>query len=210
MDTELSVTPKNDIIVASFRLHENGLEPIGEPSFEQWESCGDFIHRSQKAMHFWLGDWVNYGERKWGERYKEVLEKTRYDYQTLRNDKWISSRVPSERRRPDLSFDHHQTVADLPAEEQDELLSTAEEKHLNNETFRKLVKDRELSPKNGSLSGAPDKLQVVHRILDASDVLVRQLNDCTVDDLAEHDKSRLSGELTKTKEALEGFLNSLN
>ena len=38
-------------------------------------------------MHFWIGDWLNYGERKWGEKYKEALEKTGYDYQTLRNDK---------------------------------------------------------------------------------------------------------------------------
>src|SRR4051794_9566246 len=114
MDTELSITPKNDIIIASFRLHENGLEPIGEPSFEQWEACGGFIHRSQKAMHFWIGDWLNYGERKWGERYKEALEKTNLDYGTLRNDKWIASRVPSERRKENLSFDHHATVADLP------------------------------------------------------------------------------------------------
>jgi len=73
MDTELSITPKNDIIIASFRLHENGLEPIGEPNFDQWVACGDFIHRSQKAMHFWIGDWLNYGEHKWGEKYKEAL-----------------------------------------------------------------------------------------------------------------------------------------
>src|SRR5438552_1857938 len=125
----------NNIIIASFELTPNGLRPIGDPSFEQWVECGEYLQFLNGSIHFLIGDWLNYGERKWGERYKEALEKTGYDYQTLRNDKWISSRVPADRRRPDLTFDHHQTVADLPAEEQEDLLSTAEEKHLNRDTF---------------------------------------------------------------------------
>src|SRR5438128_1677605 len=84
--------------LSSFRLSETGLTPFGDPTFEQWLEIGAFINRSEKSVHFWIGDWLNFGEKAWGERYKEALERTKFDYGTLKNDKWVASRIPSERR----------------------------------------------------------------------------------------------------------------
>ena len=87
-------TRSSELNLSSFRLSETGLTPIGTPTMEQWLDVGEFINKSQRAVHFWIGDWLNFGEKAWGERYQEAVDRTRFDVQKLRNDKWIASRIP--------------------------------------------------------------------------------------------------------------------
>ena len=63
-----------DILVSGFVLHKYGIEASGEPTFEQWLECGDFVKKVNSANHFWIGDWINYGEHKWGEIYSQALD----------------------------------------------------------------------------------------------------------------------------------------
>ncbi len=79
-----------------------------------------------RASAWWLGDWIVYGERSYGERYKTALELTSLDYQTLRNYAWIARSFPLSRRRDKLSFQHHAEVASLTEAEQDLWLQRAE------------------------------------------------------------------------------------
>jgi hypothetical protein len=55
------------------------------------------------AVHFWIGDWLNYGEQKWGEMYTQALDATEFDYGTLRDDKWISSKIQLSDRSDNLA-----------------------------------------------------------------------------------------------------------
>lgn len=143
--TNTTPTPleQNDYIVSSFRLSAQGLTPIGEPTFDEWIEAGKFIHKSSESVHFWIGDYINYGQFKYGETYKQAIEMFGFDIQTLRADKWVSNRIPTEKRRPELSFDHHRTVADLEPEDQEELLAKAQELKMPTAAFRKYVKDWE-------------------------------------------------------------------
>lgn len=138
-------TQNQKIQFKSFILHENGLEIAGDPSFEEWIECGNFIKRARGAVHFWIGDWLNYGERKWGEKYKEAIQQTGFDYSTLRDDKWVTSQIPPERRKEALSFDHHRSVANLDEDEQDELLEKAVNENIATKDFRKVVDGNNLS-----------------------------------------------------------------
>lgn len=135
---------EKDLVVSSFRLHKNGLEAIGNPTFEQWVACGNFVKSANGAVHFWIGDWLNYGERQFGETYAQAIDETGYDYGTLANDKWVASRIEKSRRRENLSFAHHYSVADLEDEEQEELLDRAEVEKLNRQQFRKIVRNYKL------------------------------------------------------------------
>ncbi|MGW0651777.1 LmbU family transcriptional regulator, partial [Streptomyces umbrinus] len=56
-----------------------------------------------------------------------AMERTSLDYQTLRNYAWVAGKVARSRRRPELSFQHHQEVAALPPDEQDYWLGRAVE-----------------------------------------------------------------------------------
>jgi len=74
-----------------------------------------------------LGDWLVFGQATYGGRYREAVERTGLDYQTLRNYAWVARRFELSRRRDTLSFGHHAEVAALPGPEQDFWLRKAEE-----------------------------------------------------------------------------------
>jgi hypothetical protein len=94
--------------------------------FDDWVSIGFHIARISNASSWWLGDWLVYGRRAYGDRYKRALEATQLDYQTLRNYAWVAGRVEASRRRENLSFQHHAEVAALPQSDQDLWLEKSE------------------------------------------------------------------------------------
>jgi hypothetical protein len=103
---------------------EVGLElPAGLPRAE-WEQIGDTLHRIEKGVQWWLGDWWRYGEREYGEAAAQAVN-VGVNLGTLQNAAWVASKVDSSRRREDLSFGHHQAVAPLEPDEQDEWLDKA-------------------------------------------------------------------------------------
>jgi hypothetical protein len=95
-------------------------------TFENWLGIGRRLSRITNASPWWLGDWLIYGRRAYGERYKAALDVTDLDYQTLRNYAWVARKFPVSRRRDRLSFQHHAEVASLAEPEQDLWLKRAD------------------------------------------------------------------------------------
>jgi hypothetical protein len=56
------------------------LTPIGE-----WKAVGVRLVLHAEATCWWLGDWLAFGQMKYGRHYKEGVALTGLDYQTLRN-----------------------------------------------------------------------------------------------------------------------------
>src|SRR5262249_42045634 len=111
-----------------FRLSQNGLVPIGSPSFTQWLACGHFIKNAEQSVQFWIGDWLLFGERSFGKTdYEQAALQTGIANQTLRIYKHVAAALPLSLRRNTLSFHHHKEVASLPPETQELLLKQAEE-----------------------------------------------------------------------------------
>jgi len=106
----------NKLSLGKFYFDKTGLTVTGDPTFEEWENCGKFLKQAEKSVQFWIGDWLNYGERKWGEMYSQAVEETDYTEGSLRNAKWVSSKVPLSLRNDKLEFNHHVVVAPLPPE----------------------------------------------------------------------------------------------
>lgn len=109
--------------IAGFSLSKCGIVPNGNPSFEDWQTLGQWLRFAEGAVHWWIGDWLNYGEQKWGEMYAQAIDATGFDYETLKADKWVSAKIELVRRRTNLSWSHHQEVAAMEPKDQDELLS---------------------------------------------------------------------------------------
>ena len=128
-------------------------------TFDEWISAGRQISRISTATAWWVGDWLVYGERSYGSRYRAALEVTSFDYKTLRNYAWVARRFPLSRRRDALSFQHHAEVAALSEPEQDLWLDRAEASHwTRNELRRQLAAGRALA------AGTPKELVIVVRI----------------------------------------------
>lgn len=142
---EIVIKENKDIEYSGFLLRKNGIEPVGSPTFEQWEEVGKFIKKSGQSVQFWLGDWLNYGESEWGEKYSQALEETDYALGTLQNSAWVAGRV--SRRHENLSFGHHQNVAHLEPVEQEKWLKKAEDEGLTVHEMRKLMKGNKVDKK---------------------------------------------------------------
>jgi hypothetical protein len=90
-----------------------GLQLPESLSFEQWENIGSTLHSVEGSIQWWIGDWLNYGEQRYGEKYSQALEVTDASYQTLAHAKSVASKFEFCRRRQNLSWSHHQEVASL-------------------------------------------------------------------------------------------------
>lgn len=107
---------------------ETALELAPDLSAEEWATIGTSLGRAHRASAWWIGDWINYGEDAGyiaREKYDEAERITGMARQTLRNRAAVARRFESYRRRYDLVFGHHATVAALPPSEQDSVLVAA-------------------------------------------------------------------------------------
>jgi hypothetical protein len=108
-------------------LSGKGLRIPRQLSFERWLAVGTKLSEIHSSSAWCLGDWLLHGATAYRGRYKDAVEQTSLDYQTLRNYAWVARRIPLSRRRDNLSFGHHAEVAALPQVEQDFWLRKAEE-----------------------------------------------------------------------------------
>lgn len=137
MDNKIQLTQEKDIVYSSFKLHKNGLSAIGTPTFEQWQECGGFIRKAEGSVHFWIGDWLNYGEQKYGEKYTQAIDETNFSYQTLKNDAYVAKQIDLSRRRDDVSWGIHAEIAPFEPAEQDRLLDKAVNTKMTIQQLRK-------------------------------------------------------------------------
>jgi hypothetical protein len=96
-----------------------GLRLPQQLPFERWLRVGRQLAGIYSSSAWCLGDWLVYGEMAYQDRYREAIERTSLDYQTLRNYAWVARRFSLSRRQDSLSFGHHAEVAALPEAEQD-------------------------------------------------------------------------------------------
>jgi hypothetical protein len=108
-------------------IPRKGLNLQHRITYEKWLTIGRQLSEIYTSSAWCLGDWLVYGEATYNGRYREAIEQTSLDYQTLRNYAWVVKRFPLSRRRDRLSFGHHAEVAALAEPEQDFWLHKAEE-----------------------------------------------------------------------------------
>ena len=111
-------------------------------SFSEWVSAGQRLARISQGAAWALGDWLLFGQAHYGERYRNALSVTQFDYQTLRNYAWVARSVPPSRRRDGLSFQHHAEVASLSEAEQELWLGRAERLGWSRNRLRRELADR--------------------------------------------------------------------
>jgi hypothetical protein len=103
-----------------------GFQFPRQMAFEKWLGIGRQLSAGGSSLAWCLGDWLTYGEETYNGRYRDAIEQTSLEYQTLRNYAWVSRRFPLSRRRDTLSFGHHAEVASLAEPEQEFWLRKAE------------------------------------------------------------------------------------
>ena len=135
METENSLVPVDGIQVSRV-----GLTITRDLSFEEWQDIGHTLAGLEVALRWSIGDWLNYGNFKYGESYAQASDATGFDYSYLTNLKYIAGKVEISRRREELHLSHHQVVAPLTPLEQDAWLDYAVKNNLRTAELRDAIK----------------------------------------------------------------------
>jgi hypothetical protein len=96
-----------------------------------WVTAGRSLGAMGRCSQWWLGDWIRYGNAKFGERYARAALITGYDAQTLMNMVYVASRFDVSRRRENLSWSHHEALASLDEQAQEQWLEHASDSRLS-------------------------------------------------------------------------------
>jgi|ERR1019366_686077 hypothetical protein len=91
----------------------------------EWSAIGRRFGEIGRCSQWWLGDWIHYGNSRFGERYSRAVKLTGYDAQSLMNMVHVASRFGIYRRRENLSWSHHATLAALDIDSQEHWLTRA-------------------------------------------------------------------------------------
>jgi N6-adenosine-specific RNA methylase IME4 len=93
--------------------------------YERWLQIVHALLSMEGGVQWWIADCWAFGEHKYGERVKAANDIGR-SFQTCANYGSVGRRFDFSRRRQNLSFAHHEAVAALPPDEQEQWLDEAE------------------------------------------------------------------------------------
>lgn len=123
-------------------LTEHGWLPPGTMEYLQWAQEGVRLRAAHHGLLWAVGDWLNYGERKYGEKYVQAAEATGYTNGFLRNCKWIAGRFPYKCHfRNDGSFSHLYQVASLSDDHALRFLNLARDNEWSVTQLRTAIKE---------------------------------------------------------------------
>lgn len=92
---------------------------------QTWADQGRRLGSVSRAVGWWIGDWLRYGNLQFGEKYARASRITGYDVQTLMNMVYVASAYEVSERREELSWSHHAELASMEPEMRNELLDRA-------------------------------------------------------------------------------------
>jgi hypothetical protein len=107
----------------------------------EWLAIGRSLLKIETCRQFLIGDWINFGESRWGEKYKGAMSMTGLEYQTVADFSRVCKQVDITLRNVNLTFNHHRAVSKLQPKEQAKYLKLAEENGLSVADLRELLKD---------------------------------------------------------------------
>ena len=108
-------------------LKSTGLTLPEDMPYEEWLEFAPVLRKITNASLWWWGDYILFGERKYGEMYSQALEESDYEYQSLRNAKWVAEKFELSSRLDNLPWSFHQEVVNIEPELRDRLLKECEE-----------------------------------------------------------------------------------
>ena len=129
-----------------------GLHLPADLTFARWQEIGTTLREMERSVMWWIGDWLRFGEQRWGEMYDAAQQVTGLDQKTLRNAKWVCRQYSDlSLRRDNLGWSHHANVAALSEPERTKVLQQAEQERWSVRDLKSEVSRR----KNAKAVDAP-------------------------------------------------------
>ena len=136
-----------DIVkIENCQITKTGLKFSERLSFEQWQEVGKQLQKIHGSIQWWIGDWLRFGERKYGETYSQAIEETGLDYDTLTSYKWVSGAFEFCPRGQNLSWSAHREIASAPEDKRAGLLEKADKEGMTSREIKEIVKGMNALP----------------------------------------------------------------
>ena len=141
----------------SSRFGVQSYSPAVDLDYESWAKDGIVLCEMHDLMPFAIGDWLNFGEQVYGEKYSQALSTTGLEYGTLVKYSMVSKAFPENRRRENtqhyrVSWSHYRMLLGKPEHDQDKWLDACQANEL---TVREL---RAALPAASDGTNKPDPL----------------------------------------------------
>ena len=137
---EVTATPTRQLARRWVRSTRTDVRFDPLTPYDLWADLGARIGVYANGASWWLGDWLAFGQMKYGRRYRDAIAATGLDYQTLRNYAVVARRFAPDRRRRDVSFQHHAEICALSEHEQDRWLDLAASSGWSRNELRRRVR----------------------------------------------------------------------
>lgn len=148
-----------------FTITSVGLRISGNPNFDDWCEFTEKLQILEGATQWSIGDSLNYGESRWGEKYAQAVEEGPLKHGTLRNYAWVAARIDLSLRSDKLTFAHHQEIAtdDYTNEQRKELIAIAVCNKLSVAQFKKyLLEQKRLTRISVNALRGGDDYRLIH------------------------------------------------
>jgi hypothetical protein len=100
-----------------------GLELPDDLPQSEWEEFGFGLSGLTASMGWVIGDWINKGDRLYGQTYTQMAALTGYDEDSIKQFAFTAANVVRADRNPKVFFSQHRLVTDFKPAEQRRLLA---------------------------------------------------------------------------------------
>jgi hypothetical protein len=90
-----------------------GVKLADETPIEESLVVLDWATQMSDHVGFIIGDVLNFGQSKWGEKYTAALNQTNRAYKTLRDYASVAARITPDKRQSALSYSAHRTILQI-------------------------------------------------------------------------------------------------
>lgn len=117
-------------------------------TFDEWRGIVGTLTTIDRAVKWWLGDALVFGERMFGQEHSAILPTPEEDphgisQSVLKQAAWMSATYPPSTRVPTLSWTHHRVAAELDPKDRAEVLGEALSERLSTRELLTRVKERQ-------------------------------------------------------------------
>ena len=110
----------------------------GTLKIEQWLSIGEQLKTCERAVQWWIGDWLCFGERKYGEMYSQAIDAAQAE--TWKHYKYVSESYENCPRGHFLSWSHYREAVAIEEPLRSQLLQKAESENLSVREFQRIIR----------------------------------------------------------------------
>tara|TARA_R110000744_G_scaffold271950_2_gene384988 strand:- start:211 stop:858 length:648 start_codon:yes stop_codon:yes gene_type:complete len=144
-------------------------QPPDQQTYDEWERDGKLLRTMHHNLPWLLGDWLNYGQAAFGEKYSQALDQWDFEIDTLYHYSMVAAGFPAARRRTStsstgfqLTWTHYRRLLSMAEIDQEVWLGRA---------FRESLSVRELDQAiraqlgSGKKAGDPDPLPTSQQVV---------------------------------------------